>query len=271
MREPFFFGAGAEIFGILDRPEPEKKKNCGIVICGSVGQEYIRSHRALRELAKRLSRAGYPVLRFDYRGCGDSLGECDEARLDEWREDIVVAVQRMQSRYRPRSVCVIGFRIGGSLAIELDPGRVGCDRLILWEPVVRGARLLDELRELHRHHVAEWQPSRNASRHKPEMESPPGTMESLGFEFSKEMQDDLAALDLLRFEGKLPGDVLFIDNVESEDGRRLREHVRGASPRFEYVCAEDDPAWLREPYQSVVPQATVSAIVRWLARQEGQT
>jgi pimeloyl-ACP methyl ester carboxylesterase len=267
MREPFFFGAGGGVFGILDQPEREKKKDCGVVICGSLGQEYIRSHRAIRELAKRMAREGYPVLRFDYRGCGDSLGECDEARLGDWREDIVAAILRMQSRYRPRELCVIGFRLGASLAMELDPDRLGFDRLCLWEPVVRGSRLLEELRALHRRHEAEWQPSRNSSSRRPEADDPSGTLEAMGFEFSKEMQQDIAAIDLVRLEGKLPGDVLLIENAESEDGSQLRERLRAVAPGFERIYAEEALVWLSEPFQSVVPQATIAAIFDWLAQE----
>jgi len=77
---PFYFGApGKELFGCLHAPEPDCCLDCGVVVCQPFGHEYVNSHRALRQLAKRLVDAGFPVLRFDYYGCGDSRGETTES------------------------------------------------------------------------------------------------------------------------------------------------------------------------------------------------
>ena len=54
-----------------------------MVLCYPGGQEYIRSRRAFRQLAIRLSSAGFPVLRFDYHGCGDSSGDDDEGKISQ--------------------------------------------------------------------------------------------------------------------------------------------------------------------------------------------
>ena len=96
-------------------------------------------------------------------------------------------------------------------------------------------------------------------------------MEAMGFEFSKEMQQDIAAIDLLRLEGKLPGDLLLLENTESDDGSQLAERLRDIAPSFERIHAEEALVWLCEPFQSVVPQATVAAIFGWLAQGRSST
>src|ERR1700692_718420 len=46
----------------------------GVVLCNSFGHEYVWTHKGMRRLADELSARGIWVLRFDYRGTGDSAG-----------------------------------------------------------------------------------------------------------------------------------------------------------------------------------------------------
>ena len=61
---------GETLFGILARPEQEA--NLGVVIVVGGPQTRVGSHRQFVLLARTLAEAGIPVLRFDYRGMGDS-------------------------------------------------------------------------------------------------------------------------------------------------------------------------------------------------------
>src|SRR5215469_8125443 len=90
---PFYFGVPEkELFGCLHMPEADSSLNCGVVVCQPFGHEYVNSHRALRQLAVRLAGAGFPVLRFDYHGCGDSRGETTESSISEWISNISQAI-----------------------------------------------------------------------------------------------------------------------------------------------------------------------------------
>jgi exosortase A-associated hydrolase 1 len=65
-----FSCSGAALLGILH--EPEHVKDIGVIIVVGGPQYRVGSHRQFVLLARELARAGYPTLRFDYRGMGDS-------------------------------------------------------------------------------------------------------------------------------------------------------------------------------------------------------
>jgi exosortase A-associated hydrolase 1/exosortase A-associated hydrolase 2 len=62
-----------DLVGILHRANPAAKRGIVIVVAG--GPQYrVGAHRQFVSLARRLAARGYPVLRFDLRGMGDSGG-----------------------------------------------------------------------------------------------------------------------------------------------------------------------------------------------------
>ncbi len=83
---------GVPLVGILHRAaQPAKKR--GIVMAVAGGPQYrVGGHRQLVLWARRLAAEGYPVLRFDYRGWGDSHGEFHD--YFEVDEDIRAAIDR---------------------------------------------------------------------------------------------------------------------------------------------------------------------------------
>ncbi len=66
---------GERLWGILSRPAPGGDEGApGMLIIVGGPQYRVGSHRQFVQLARCVARAGYPVLRFDYRGMGDSEG-----------------------------------------------------------------------------------------------------------------------------------------------------------------------------------------------------
>jgi uncharacterized protein len=63
----------AELVGVVHAP-PAVGKDVGIVIVVGGPQYRVGSHRQFVLLARALAKSGYPCIRFDYRGMGDSDG-----------------------------------------------------------------------------------------------------------------------------------------------------------------------------------------------------
>lgn len=74
------FSEHAVIFRLADErllgivATPEEPSDCGVLIVVGGPQYRVGSHRQFLLLSRRLAAAGYPVMRFDYRGMGDSSG-----------------------------------------------------------------------------------------------------------------------------------------------------------------------------------------------------
>jgi exosortase A-associated hydrolase 1 len=89
------FACGQEtLFGILALPE--KPIALGVVVIVGGPQYRAGSHRQFVLLARALAAAGYPVLRFDYRGMGDSSGNPRE--FSTVSADVNAAIGAMQSK-----------------------------------------------------------------------------------------------------------------------------------------------------------------------------
>lgn len=145
---PIVFGKSAHpLFGVL-HPALGRASDTGVVLLQPGIHEYERAHWAFRSLASALAARGSHVLRFDYRGTGDSAGEPDEATVEACVEDAAIASQELREVPRVRRVSLVGMRLGAAVAAMACARGLAVDNLVLWEPVVRGARYLAELETL---------------------------------------------------------------------------------------------------------------------------
>ena len=146
-------GATAEIFhfdglyGVLHGAGPAAD---AVLICPPIGQELVRAHFILTKLARLLAERGTPVLRFDYHGLGDSAGDSIEATPARWQRDIAAARAELVRRTGATRIAALGVRFGATL---LSTAGIEVSRLVLWDPVCRGAAWYDEQAALHRRYL----------------------------------------------------------------------------------------------------------------------
>ncbi|HNY66030.1 MAG TPA: alpha/beta hydrolase [Deltaproteobacteria bacterium] len=133
----FFSGSlGRRLLGVLYRPDSPVPGGTGIVYCHPFTEEHNMSHTAMVKVCRALSGIGYPVLRFDMSGCGDSEGELTEVEIPSWMEDLDAAVEALRAETGARHAALLGLRLGGGLALLRAQEDPAVPFLVLWEPVL---------------------------------------------------------------------------------------------------------------------------------------
>lgn len=127
---------GDTLMGILAKPEMPAETGVVVIVGGP--QYRVGSHRQFVLLSRVLAAAGYAVLRFDYRGMGDS--ESSQRDFEAVSTDIAAAIDALQQRLPAvRQVALWGLCDGASAALlycheTQDPRVTG---LCLLNPWVR--------------------------------------------------------------------------------------------------------------------------------------
>ena len=113
-----FISGGLALNGFLHVPEG-MGKHPGLVLCHGFGGSCRGAGHP--ELARALEQAGYVVLRFDFRGCGQSEGRRGDVIVDEEIADLRHAIDFLQTQpmVDAARIGVIGASLGGSVAIEV--------------------------------------------------------------------------------------------------------------------------------------------------------
>jgi pimeloyl-ACP methyl ester carboxylesterase len=240
---PFFFGTRQRrLFGVYSpaRASAAGSGTKAVLLCPPWGQEYLRAHRAMKQLATLLNQAGVHVLRFDWFGTGDSAGEMRDASLAGWQADIETAIDELKDTTDAARVGLVGLRLGGTLAATVAARRrKDVDSLVLWDPVVSGEGYLKEL-------LAEARP-RAAERG--------GGHEVMGFALSEAMAAELRGLVLPAAE--LPARTLVVRSVPGGS-----EEAVGSVPA---ELVEGQPAWLEDRHSGAgaVPVKVLQRVAQW--------
>jgi exosortase A-associated hydrolase 2 len=261
---PLFFGSSKkQLFGVYHPPRGRVVRDSGILLCYPLGQEYMRGHRAFRQLSLSLSRAGYHVFRFDYFGTGDSAGDGTEAALDQWLEDVSLAIDELKDTAGVERVSLIGLRLGAALAALAAEGRSDIDRVVLWDPVVDGSAYLDEILA---GPVAEGSA--------PSEPPPPrpfcaGTVGVMGFPITEELRAGLDRIDLCGLRGDTAHEVLLFASSERAQDLRLRDSLRekGATASYHHIPSPGNWNEVDNFGSALVPQAIIQGIVTTLAAE----
>ena len=135
----YFLPLGDErLFAFLHRPDGPCRG--GVVLCAPLAEEKLWSHRVFVSFARDLCDLGYAVLRFDYRGEGDSDRRFEQSDLRSRVEDTAAAIDDLKRQVpEVRTVTLVGLRLGAAIAALAATGRKHVERLVLWDPVINGA------------------------------------------------------------------------------------------------------------------------------------
>ena len=247
------------LFGVYHTPGHGRPRPCGVVLCSPWGHEYIFSHRAYRQLAHRLSLVGFPVLRFDFTGCGDSSGDCTQGDIRQWLTDISTAIGALREKSGAGQVCVVGLRLGGMLAAMAGAERGDLDGLVLWDPVLRGRTYLEELTAFHQ----EWLRRFFSGTSRDHLSTDQPT-EIVGFPLTEALRLALEPLDLLALRHPPATHILVIDSA-APPGGQLREQLQWLGARVASQHVAGPQVWREQHYKALVPHRLLEAVVAWMA------
>lgn len=251
--EPFFFGsADRTLFGLLRIAQ--QPRGVGVVLCQPHAHEYIRCHRAFHGLGQRLAKQGFYVLVFDYYGTGDSAGDYEDGMVSGWKDDVNTAIDALKQRMSLERVCLVGMRLGGTLAAMACAGRADVDALALWDTITTGSDIADELAKIRMLQALDPVQQRDVD-----------YADVLGYPLTMEMVSQLNEIDLFSI-ARLPVPKLLILETSGEgNGHRLADRAKASGSHVEYQEIDEARVWVREPYESIVPQKAISMLVSWLS------
>ena len=141
-------GKAGRLYGVLYRPDEASRGS--FVFCDPMFEERKSANRAMVEAARHLCGEGWTVLRFDYRGCGDSPGEFTDFCPADWVSDIESAATFLWKAGHGHSGPgggnrgLLGLRLGATLAVQAAVRLPQVDRLVLWEPASSGADYFEQ-------------------------------------------------------------------------------------------------------------------------------
>jgi pimeloyl-ACP methyl ester carboxylesterase len=233
---------GASTIGVLSEPL-ENPRAPAWVVCHSFGLEQIALKSIETPVARRLSEAGFPVLRFHSQGYGDSELPVDQVTLQTHVRDTIDAVAELTRATGTREVGLMGAKFGGAVA-ALAAERVNAAALALWHPVVSGDKYIRALmRQSTLSDIAAYPTGRGLAR-PDDLEKTleaDGTVDLQGFPVSRVAFEAFRSMDLEKQLSSFRGSSFIVQisatpKVSSELNRlveRLRE--LGGECAFEVV------------------------------------
>jgi alpha/beta superfamily hydrolase len=260
---PFFFGSSRkQLFGVHHPPKTDSARKTAVLLCYPFGDEYMRTHKAVRQLTLHLAKVGFHLLRFDYFATGDSAGESEDGTIDQWIEDISVAADELKDTSGLTSISVVGLRLGATLATEAVATRTDVEELVLWDPIVRGTAYFDELM-LPPPFLHDAPPAPPPKRGE--------TAGALGYPVTPALRAGLERLDLTAKAVPGPRRVSLVVSHEREDYTSLKDHLQ-QRPAFHYQHVASPAPWI-EPEKNggamVLPHEIIQAIVSKLSGSDG--
>jgi len=127
-RAGYFEVPGAHLYTVLHEVENPVAR---VLLVGPFASERQNSYLPWVRWARYLAAGNVEVLRYDYRGIGESTGCFDEMSFEDWSEDIRLLSLWLQGRPPAAPLFLHGLELGAVLAGREFHNGVG-DALLLW-------------------------------------------------------------------------------------------------------------------------------------------
>lgn len=250
---------GRKIFAVYYPPSGKVRRREAVILCNPGLEEYMRCHWPFRQLSNLLSELGFPVLRLDYTGTGDSSGANGSGSLEEWSDNVVAAAKFLQEEAATPWISLIGIRLGGAVALKAMQKDLPIYNLILWDPVLDGNDYLLQLQQMRKTLEKDlgligslWQ--------KVTMRDD----ETTGFPLSKKWQDDLANWKAAKIEAKAArGQYIVSDGSAKQSISEFVEQQSRAGSAYTLHEMDEKAGWadFHAAQQVLFARQTIARIV----------
>lgn len=210
-----------KIFAIFHRPLSSSTSPVpAVVICPGFGGNKCGKFRLFVKLGQELAKRGIAVLRFDYRGAGDSEGEFHEMTLEGKISDTLTCLDflKQHPHIDASRLGLLGRSLGGPIAILAARRYLSIKSLALWAPIFK----TDPWRKLWEAYQANPQESTKQDI----LRSLPTSMPNLEFlyqffrlDLARELKE-LQKVPLLHIQGEQDR---VVDIEHAQDYQRIRE------------------------------------------------
>lgn len=130
--------AGHRLFGVINVPHVRNDSRTGVVFCHPMSWEKQNSCLAYVHFCRHLARAGYPSIRFDSLGFGDSEGDIFAATIQTQVSDSIDALERLRESSGCSKFVFVGVRSGAAIAALAASQTASVSGLVMVCPVVTG-------------------------------------------------------------------------------------------------------------------------------------
>lgn len=206
-----------------------------------------KAHSSLRSLADDLARSGYPTLRFDYQGTGDSKDLEGKEACTAWLESVTAAGDWLRET-GVRQLVFCGVQLGALLAGLVAAQRDDVCAVVLLDPTTSGKSYLRQVRVAEAFRVG----------------SGTDAWEVAGVRMESGSNALLRELSLLTSRSVPARDVLILNSSTSPNATRLADRMRllGA----DVTQAMFEPMVEYDSIGQIQPGVDLGKIRDWLCR-----
>ncbi len=219
----------------------------------------------MRSLADDLSARGIPVLRFDYRGTGDSAG--DDGASDQFETavaDVCAAIERLKAETGVTHVTLCGLRLGTAFML-LAAAQVHVDELVLLAPVVSGRGYLRELSIMRNIWLDKLPAPLRAAQPHDALFNVLGQVYSPAFSARLKAFD---AVDVLKNGAFAKKARTLIFDANPANSEPLRQGFEALGGEVEIRPFDGYAAFMQESVFSKVPRRVLSTVADWITAGE---